>query len=372
MLKNCFILVLALFTISTSITAKEKNSKIQVALLLDTSNSMDGLINQAKAQLWNVVNELATAKKDGKTPKLEIALYEYGKQSLNAESGFVKQISAFTNDLDKISEDLFALKTNGGDEYCGWSIKDATNELAWSKSNKDLKIIYIAGNEGFNQGKIDYKKSCSSAIKNGINVNTIFCGEYQQGIKLFWKDGADLADGKYINIDANKQMVHIDAPQDDEIAKLNTALNSTYINFGSEGKKMKARQVAQDFNAGSLSKSVVAQRAATKANKTSYNNAKWDLVDAVEEDEEIIAEMEPEALPEEMQEMNDKEKLEYVNEKKEEREKLQKQITQLVKEREEFVAEKRKDSPEGNTLKEAMLSSLKEQACEKNYEFEKE
>jgi len=31
---------------------------IQIALLLDTSNSMDGLINQARSQLWAIVNSL--------------------------------------------------------------------------------------------------------------------------------------------------------------------------------------------------------------------------------------------------------------------------------------------------------------------------
>ena len=35
-----------------------------LALLLDTSNSMDGLIDQAKSQLWKIVNELAAAKCD--------------------------------------------------------------------------------------------------------------------------------------------------------------------------------------------------------------------------------------------------------------------------------------------------------------------
>ena len=30
--------------------------KIQAAILLDVSNSMDGLIDQAKNQLWNMVN----------------------------------------------------------------------------------------------------------------------------------------------------------------------------------------------------------------------------------------------------------------------------------------------------------------------------
>ena len=36
---------------------------VQVAILLDTSNSMDGLIEQAKTQLWRVVNELAITEK---------------------------------------------------------------------------------------------------------------------------------------------------------------------------------------------------------------------------------------------------------------------------------------------------------------------
>ena len=34
--------------------------KIQAAILLDVSNSMDGLIEQAKAQLWNMVSVMAS------------------------------------------------------------------------------------------------------------------------------------------------------------------------------------------------------------------------------------------------------------------------------------------------------------------------
>jgi hypothetical protein len=40
----------------------EKDQTIMLALLLDTSNSMDGLIDQAKSQLWKIVNELASCK----------------------------------------------------------------------------------------------------------------------------------------------------------------------------------------------------------------------------------------------------------------------------------------------------------------------
>src|SRR5690606_33770961 len=51
---------------------------IQVAILLDTSSSMDGLIDQAKSRLWNIVNTLTTLRYNGKKPIIEISLYEYG------------------------------------------------------------------------------------------------------------------------------------------------------------------------------------------------------------------------------------------------------------------------------------------------------
>ena len=139
--------------------AQQKQVKIQIALILDTSNSMDGLIDQAKAQLWKVVNELAMAKKYGKTPELEISLYEYGNDGLNAEEDFIRMVAKLTTDLDQISEDLFSLKTYGGEEYCGSVIKRAIDQLTWTKSNNDLKMIFIAGNEPFNQGEVDYEKS---------------------------------------------------------------------------------------------------------------------------------------------------------------------------------------------------------------------
>ena len=37
--------------------------RVQIALLLDTSSSMNGLIDQARSQLWSVVNEFAAARR---------------------------------------------------------------------------------------------------------------------------------------------------------------------------------------------------------------------------------------------------------------------------------------------------------------------
>ena len=129
-------------------------------------------------------------------------------------------ILPLTDDLDRVSEELFALKTNGGDEYCGWVIREAVNRLDWSRSRDVYKAIFIAGNEPFTQGPVDFHTSCRNAIERGIIVNTIFCGGNSEGMQTGWKDGAVLADGRYMSIDQNQKVVEIPAPQDAQIARL--------------------------------------------------------------------------------------------------------------------------------------------------------
>src|SRR5687768_18554158 len=67
-------------------------NRVQVALLLDTSSSMDGLIDQAKTQLWKVVNTFTEARRHGEPPQVEVALYEYGNQNLSVETQWIRQV----------------------------------------------------------------------------------------------------------------------------------------------------------------------------------------------------------------------------------------------------------------------------------------
>ena len=206
--------------------------KIQVALLLDTSSSMDGLIEQAKSRLWNIVNTITTLRYEGKTPKIEIALYEYGNSGLTEETNYIRQITTLTTDLDLISEQLFSLSTNGGDEYCGAVIHNATKKMDWGNDASDMKLIYIAGNEEFDQGGVDFKDAIKEAREEGIYVNTIFCGDQEEGIDSFWKQGADAGLGKFFTIDADEEIVYIETPYDAAVAAYNNQINDTYILFG--------------------------------------------------------------------------------------------------------------------------------------------
>nr|WP_315253664.1 vWA domain-containing protein [uncultured Flavobacterium sp.] len=347
-----------------------ENTKIQVALLLDTSNSMDGLIDQAKSRLWNIVNTLTTLKYSGKTPDIEIALYEYGNDGLAQQSNYIRQVTPLTTDLDLISEKLFALKTNGGNEYCGAVIQDATKKLQWGAANNNMKLIYIAGNEAFNQGGINYKEAISDALKNNIYVNTIFCGSSMEGINTFWKDGADYGKGKYFNIDSNLSVKYVSTPYDDEISKCNVKINTTYIGYGAKGSSKKMNQETQDRNAQKVSSANYAERAVSKS-KTVYKNESWDLVDRVKEDSKAISKIKKEELPAELQNKSEEEVQLIVSQKAKERETIQKEIGELAKKRQQYIDTEAKKTKSQDDLGNAINTSIVALAKVKGYTVEK-
>lgn len=347
-----------------------EKTKIQVALLLDTSSSMDGLIDQAKSRLWNIVNTLTTLKYDGKTPDIEIALYEYGNDGLSKQSNYIRQIAPLSTDLDLISEKLFSLSTNGGNEYCGAVIQDATKQLRWAKDNNNMKLIYIAGNEEFNQGGINYKEAISNALKNDIYVNTIYCGDKTQGINELWKDGADYGKGKYFNIDSNQSIKYIVTPYDDEITKCNVKINNTYIGYGAKGSEKKMNQEKQDRNAQGVSASNYAERAVSKS-KAVYKNESWDLVDKVKDDATAISKIKKEELPVELQNKSTVELKAIVAQKTKEREDIQKEISELAKKRQGYIDTEAKKTKKQDDLGNAISTSIVALAKVKGYTVEK-
>jgi hypothetical protein len=347
---------------------------VDVAILLDTSNSMDGLINQAKSQLWTIVQQFAKAKKEGKTPELRVALFEYGNTRLPASEGFIRQVVPLTDDLDKLSEALFGLTTSGGDEYCGQVIDEAITRLDWSKARNGYKAIFIAGNEPFTQGPVDYRAACKRAIEKGVVVNTIHCGNSRAGINGQWQHGSQLAEGESFNIDQDRAVVEIKCPQDAVIIKLSTALNDTYLWYGVKHDRTKyaENQRQQDGNASGVSGSTAVTRGVTKAN-SAYGNRGRDLVDSMKEDKEVLAKIKDEELPEAMQKMTLAERQKCVEENAKKRAQIQKQINDLTAEREKYIAEQRKlesTTAKEDTLGDAVCATVRKQLAKCGFDNE--
>ena len=233
-----------------------------------------------------------------------------------------------------------------------------------------MKLIYIAGNEEFNQGGMPYMEAIQEARKHNIYINTIFCGDREEGIGTYWKQGADKGAGKFFNINSDEQIAYIETPYDAKISAYNVRINDTYIQYGSMGEQKKQNQVTQDFNATSLSSAAATERTVSKS-KTVYMNDSWDLVDKVKQDKSAIKQLKKEELPTELQGKSTKEIEQYVSKKAKEREGIQRSISELAKKRQEYIEAQQKKNGKQNDLGAAIKRSVIELAKAKGYTVEK-
>lgn len=349
-------------------TAPARESHIDLAICLDTSGSMSGLINSARAKLWQIVSELATAKP---APRLRVALLTYGTPDYGAESGFVRVNLDFTDNLDRVYQELFALRTNGGTELVARVTKRAVDSLSWSAGRDSYRVIFVAGNESADQdSSLTNEDVCLAAVRREIVVNTIFCGNEGHSDAEGYRRVARLAEGRFASIDQNGGTVTIVTPFDDEIARLGAELNGTYVAYGRRAREKAENQLRQDANAASMGAPVAAERAMAKA-CPAYRNSSWDLVDAMKRKDFRLEDVSEAELPEEMRSMTPGEREAHLEKMAERRQEIQKRIAELSTRRQAHVKEemKKRSLSEEDSFDAAVRSAVREQAKRRGFEF---
>jgi von Willebrand factor type A domain len=343
---------------------------VQIAILLDTSSSMDGLINQARSHLWNMVDEMGrmTRVVNGKTRgvRVELALFEYGHSTLPRDDGFIRQVLPLTTDLDRVSEELHRLATNGGDEYVGQAIQTAVASLQWSMDPAALKFVFVAGNEEFDQGPISAKVAMAAAQAKDVHVQLIHCGASEPT----WSAAAAIAHSDLMTIDQNQVAQHVPAPQDAEILRLGTELNGTYMAYGPAGAASQARQADADASSAKLSPKVAIERAQLKR-KGSYRNENWDVVDANDKDGDFLAKTADDKLPAALRGKSLEDKQRIVAATAAARTATKAKIAKLEGERAAFLAKEsaKQGGAQAQSLDAQIMKSAKKTAAAKGYKF---
>jgi hypothetical protein len=338
-------------------------------ICLDTSGSMTNLIDSARARLWDIVNSLAAARP---TPELRVGLITYGSPSRStAANGWVVRQCPLTSNLDRVYSRMMEFRTDGGAEFVGWALHEAVANMQWSNDPTALKLIFIAGNESADQARdvFDFRSVAATARQRGITINAIYAGDRGAGISEQWNSVASCGGGSYSAIDMSCGTVQIEAPQDKILLELNMKLNATYVPVGDAGREGEKLQREQDANAERLGQQSAASRVAAKASAL-YKNAEWDLVDAVVQGNTKVAEVKEADLPPVMQAMDLAAREQHVKKLTEERARLQTQIAELGKERDEFVRQRRAEAAGGKVaLDDAMLAAIRDQARQQGFEF---
>lgn len=342
--------------------------RVDLVLAIDTSSSMDGLIDAARQKMWDVVNLLSKAQP---RPELRVGLLSYGNTGYSAQAGWVRTEADLTSDLDTVYGKLFGLTTNGGDEYVARAVKVATDSMSWSKDQDALRIVFVAGNESATQDPlVPLPDAIAAARQRGIYVNTIFCGSEHAGDAVGWAQAAALGKGQFAAINQHR-VVAIATPQDEELRRLSEELNKTYVAYGARGRSALANQAAQDKNAERASAPAAASRAAGKASGL-YRADDWDLVDATAHGDKKPKTMPAAELPPEMREMEPEARTRYVEEKAKQRADIQAHIRKVNAERERYLAAERKKSATkagGAGMDDAMLGGIQKEAEASGFAF---
>jgi len=333
---------------------------VDLVICLDTSGSMTGLIDTARAKLWDVVSELVAVEPNA---RLRVGLLTYGSPGVStAAEGWIVRQSDLSSDLDSVYAKMMSMYPDGGEEFVGWVLSDAVHTLNWSQDPRALRLIYVSGNESADQcsTRFNFRQIAQDARRKGIAINAIYAGPVTNGIAEHWDQVATHGGGHFFAIDQDCGTQQFATPQDKLLIELNAQLNATYVPYGAAGRAGKANQIAQDRNAASFGQQSIASRAQTKASAV-YQNRRWDLVDAAD-DPGFDLEQVPEAtLPPEMQKMSKQQRREYIVEKRTTRARVRQQIREVTTKR-EATLRKNRAARKTKGLDDAMRESVRAHA----------
>ncbi|MDB5322744.1 MAG: von Willebrand factor, type [Phycisphaerales bacterium] len=383
--------LIALVAIAPFLYAEEKKPEakkpqVEVCFVLDTTGSMSGLIEGAKAKIWTIANQIVKQKP---SPDVKIALIAYRDRG----DAYVTQRFDLTADIDTVFKNLTAFHADGGGdepESVNQALDEAVNKITWSPDRAVLKVIFLVGDAPPHMdyaGEKQYPAICKEAIKKDLLINTVQCGTIANTTPI-WKEIAKSSEGEYAAIAQGGNMALVEAPQDKEIAKLNTELGKTLIPVALKGAKW------DDVNADVRSKqalgeaapaTVVAERAvylrsvmATThpsggavsggmfADGIRVSTGEGELLDQINAGAVKLADLKDEQLPPDMRKMNPTERAAYVETRQKERQAIQGKITELNKARMDYLeAEKKKQmaaSPKADSFDATVNTILIKQA----------
>ena len=145
---------------------------------------------------------------------------------------------------------------------------------------------------------------------------------------------------------------------------LNTKLNGTYIGYGSRAEAGYSTQAYADVANLSASKPAAMKRISVKGQSSLYRNSNWDMVDASTDDSTFIAKLDKKDLPDSLKNKSKAQLQQLVKLKKEERAKIQQQISTLSVKRDNYLVDERKKRATNNqqTLESETEKLIKTQA----------
>ena len=331
---------------------------VDVVFAVDTTASMDGLIDSAKRTVWSIATHIRKTDPDA---DLRIGLIAYR----DIGDDYVTSDLALTTDLDGVFARLSSLRAAGGGdvpEDVDAALDDAVHRMAWRDGAS--KMVFLVGDAPpASRGDVpSFDVTAREAGERGIVINTIRCG-YDRDTEAAWRRIAALGHGQFSTIQHEGGVQQIATPYDDQLARLSATIDDTTVIMGDDGAR---REYSANMAAAA------AAPAPAKAERAKYFTAKGatgaggsrtknDLVGGVAEGSVHLDQVAPGDLPADLRTL-DRPALEAeVKRRGAERTAAQGELDKLVQQRDEYLKAHVKDADAGFDAKvmDAIDSQLK-------------
>lgn len=344
--------------------------RMEVVFVLDTTGSMSGMIAGAKQKIWAIANKLKSAQP---TPEIRFGLVGYRDR----RDAYVTKVFGLSGNLDEVYTNLHAFEAQGGGdepESVNEALHRAVRDLQWSDDPEVLRVVFLVGDARPHmdyQDDVKYPETCRVASERGILINTLQCGRLT-GTEQVWREIASRTNGTYGAILQDGGSIRIETPYDQEIIRLNMQLDATIILYGSKAEQ--AHAAANTARLAAMASEAVADRSSYlgKTEAGAVMSGRGDLVVEVMNGRESLEKLDADKLDPRLQALAPAARNEVIQQKIEERQRLQAELAAVVAKRDAAVAEKMK-SLEGKdgVLELEAFEVLENQAKAKGYRFEK-
>jgi hypothetical protein len=321
---------------------------VEVGFVLDTTGSMGPLLEGAKRKIWSIATSIIDTNPDAEIRMGLVAYRDIGDE-------YVTKTFPLTTDIQDLYANLLELKARGGGDWPE-SVNEAllvgVTKLSWTQGGEVRRIMFLVGDAPPHMDYAQdtkYPEVLKIARERDILVNAVQAGGARDTERV-WREIAQMGRGRYIPIPQDGgQLVIIETPYDIETIELQGRINGTVIPYGPRQQRSSVEQKTRQAAAAPRS---VASEMAGYMSKRSKGLASaeavtgaGDLVADVTAGRQKLSAVKDDEQPDALKPMSPPQRQAEIDKQMNERKTLNARMTELVRKRDQFVAEKRKAAP---------------------------
>jgi Mg-chelatase subunit ChlD len=328
----------------TQIPPLQRQATIELLFVLDTTGSMGGMLEGAKAKIWGIVNDVLQQRGNANAT-IRVGLVAYRDRG----DAYVTRITPLSENLDHVYAQLMNFRPEGGGdgpEDVRTAMAEALRAGGWSAPGpRTSQVMFLVGDAPPHDNYRNVASTAASAreaSRRGIIVNAIQCGD-DGDTTMAWRNVAQYGGGEYFAIAQDGGVEVLVTPYDDELAQLGASMGGTYMAYGASSDR-RARESAQVAMESRVTAAAPAPAKADRALNKALNDKAYDEGDLVQKAEAgavalpSIAEAE---LPDSLRRIAPAQRQAALDKAVAERKALRAKIVTLSKQRDQYLAQQR-------------------------------